>query len=65
MKTMMNNDTPKFAQMLVEGTTMGVTDTLKAKGEYPSKNEELVEVVDDIVRNEEEFVDSLKKFLES
>ena len=65
MKTMMNNDTPKFAQMLVEGTTMGITDTLKAKGEYPSKREDLIEVVDDIVRNEEEFVDSLKKFLES
>ena len=65
MKTLMNNDTPKFAQMLVEGTTMGITDTLKAKGEYPSDSRELLDIVDDIVRHEEEFVDSLKQFLES
>lgn len=65
MKTLMNNDTPKFAEMLIQGTTMGITDTLKSKGEYPSKNEEIIQIVDDVVRNEEVFVDSLKNFLES
>ena len=65
MKTIANNDTPKFAEMLVQGTTMGITDTLKAKGETHSQNEELLEIVDEIVRCEEEFVDSLKQFLES
>lgn len=63
MKTLMNNDTPKFAEMLVEGTTMGITDTLKAKGEHKSQNETLNNIVDDIVSHEEEFVDSLKNFL--
>lgn len=63
-KTMMNNDSPKFAEMLVQGTTMGITDTLKAKGEYPSKNSQLNEIVDSIISHEEEFVDSLKQYLE-
>lgn len=62
-KTMMNNDTEKFAEMLVEGTTMGITDTIKAKGEHHADNEELINIVDDIVSHEEEFVDSLKKYL--
>lgn len=63
MKTMANNDTPKFAEMLVQGTTMGITDTIKAKDEYPTDDGELAEVVDEIISHEEEFVDSLKTFL--
>ena len=63
MKTLMNNDSPKFAEMLVQGTTMGITDSLKAKSEYPTKNEDILTIVDDIVSHEEEFVDSLKEYL--
>jgi len=42
---------------------MGITDTLKAKNEFLSDNEELNNVVDRIIKHEEEFVDSLKTFL--
>jgi len=62
-KTLMNNDSPKLAEMLVQGTTMGITDTLKAKTDYPTENEELNNIVDRIIKHEEEFVDSLKTFL--
>ena len=62
-KTLMNNDSPKLAEMLIQGTTMGVTDTLKAKNEYASNNEQLNTIVDRIIQHEEEFVDSLKTFL--
>lgn len=62
-KTMMNDETPHLAEMLVQGTTMGITDTLKAKSEYPSDNQELIKIVDEIVDCEEKFVDSLKDFL--
>ena len=62
-KTLMNNDSPKLAEMLVQGTTMGITDTLKAKTEFETDNEELKDVVDRIIKHEEEFVDSLKTFL--
>lgn len=62
-KSMMNNETPHLAEMLVQGTTMGITDTLKAKSEYPSKNKTLNQMVDEIVNCEEKFVESLKDFL--
>ena len=64
MKTLMNNDSPKLAEMLIQGTTMGITDSMKAKTEHPTTNEELINLVDRIVQHEEEFVDSLKTFLE-
>lgn len=62
-KTLMNNDSPKLAEMLVQGTTMGITDTLKAKSDFIVDNEELNNIVDRIIKHEEEFVDSLKTFL--
>lgn len=62
-KTIMNNDSPKLAEMLIQGTTMGITDTLKALSEFKSKNEELNSIARSVVSHEEEFVDSLKTFL--
>ena len=62
-KTLMNNDSPKLAEMLIQGTTMGITDTLKAMSEFKSKNEPLTTLAQSIVSHEEEFVDSLKTFL--
>lgn len=63
MKTLTNNDSPKLAEMLIQGTTMGITDTLKAKNEYPTEDKKLSIIVDRIIHHEEEFVDSLKTFL--
>jgi len=62
-KTLINNDSPKLAEMLIQGTTMGITDTLKAKNEFKSSSEHLNEIVDSIITHEEKFVDSLKSFL--
>ena len=62
-KTLMNNDSPKLAEMLIQGTTMGVTDTLKALSEFNSKNEEITSLANDVVSHEEKFINSLKEFL--
>ena len=62
-KTIMNNDSPKLAEMLIQGTTMGVTDTLKAMTEFKSRNEKLKAMAEDIVSHEEKFIESLKTFL--
>lgn len=62
-KTFMNNDSPKLAEMLIQGTTMGITDTMKAMSEFQSNNDELLAIANDVVSYEEEFVDSLKTFL--
>lgn len=63
MKSMVDNSTSHLADMLVQGTTMGVTDVLKKQGENSLANEDIVELAKDLQRAEEEFVDSLKKFL--
>ncbi len=63
LKTMMNNETSKLASMLIEGTTMGITEMIKAQSDYPSKNDDIFQITDEIVSNEEEFVESLKRFL--
>ena len=63
MKSMMDNSTSHLADMLVQGTTMGVTDTLKKQSENSLANEDIIELAKDLQRAEEEFVDSLKKFL--
>lgn len=63
MKTIMNNDSPKLADMLIQGTTMGITDTMKADSEFETDDKDLKEIAERLVRHEEEFVDSLKTFL--
>lgn len=63
MKTISDNDASKISEMLVQGTTMGITDMIKSKRDYPVDNEELSSIVDRIISHEEEFVDSLKTFL--
>ena len=63
MKSMMDNSTSHLADMLIQGTTMGVTDTLKKQSENSLANEDIIELAKDLQRAEEEFVDSLKKFL--
>ena len=60
---MMNNEASHLAQMLVEGTTMGITQMIKAKNESKIDDGELNKIVEDIISYEEEFVDSLKSFL--
>ncbi len=62
-KTAFNNETAYLAELLVRGTTMGITDMIKSKNENPCENAELLVIVERIISHEEEFVDSLKTFL--
>ena len=63
MKSMLNNETSHLAEMLTQGTTMGITDTIKAQNNYPTKHKELMKITNSIVGSEEKFVESLKDFL--
>lgn len=63
VKTMINNDTTKLATMLIDGTTMGITEMIKAQSEYPCNVEKVKKVTNSIVSAEEDFVESLKDFL--
>lgn len=63
MKTMMDNSTAHIAEMLVQGTTMGITDMIKSQGEFKVDNHKLMKISNSIVASEEKFVESLKDFL--
>lgn len=63
MKSMMDSTTAHLAEMLVQGTTMGITDVIKKQGETSLADEEIVALAKDLQKAEEEFVDTLKTFL--
>lgn len=63
MKTLLNQDTSHIAEMLIEGTTMGIITLIKEINENPNAKQELIELSNEIVANQEKFVESLKKFL--
>ncbi|MCI5497412.1 MAG: hypothetical protein MR412_02370 [Firmicutes bacterium] len=63
VKTMLNNDTTKLATMLIDGTTMGITEMIKAQSEYPCNADSVKKITNSIVNAEEDFVESLKDFL--
>ena len=63
MKTMMDNSTAHIAEMLVQGTTMGITDMIKSQSEFPVTNAKLKKITNSIISCEEKFVESLKDFL--
>ena len=63
LKTMMNDETNHISEMLIQGTTMGITDIIKSIGEFNTANKEIKNVATELQHSEEEFVDSLKTFL--
>ena len=63
LKTMMNDETQHLAEMLTQGTTMGITEMIKSRSDFPTNNEEILKIVDSIVGSEEKFVESLKDYL--
>lgn len=63
MKTIIDNSTMHLAEMLVQGTTMGITDMIKSQSEFKVNNHKLNKITNSIVASEEKFVESLKDFL--
>ncbi len=65
MNTMMDSSDSHLAQMVVEGSTMGITDTLKILRDYEnsSVSECAIKIARDIVSFEEKNVEKMKKFI--
>ena len=65
MNTMMDNTTSHIAEMMIQGATMGITDTTKLIREHEntSCSEEALALARETVRYEEESIERLKKFL--
>ena len=65
MNTMMDDSTSHIAQMMIEGATMGITDTTKLIREHENTNcsEAALALARKTVQYEEESIERLKKFL--
>lgn len=63
MKTMFNKENSHIAEMLIEGTTMGITTLIKERNENNDLDKDLLGIVDKIIGYLEDFVESLKEFL--
>jgi len=65
MNTLMDSTDEHIAQMVIEGTTMGITDTIRLVRDYENSNcsEEALSLARRVVSFQEESVENVKKFL--
>jgi len=63
VKTFVDNSTSHIAEMMIQGTNMGIIEIIKKTGEFKSASPEVSKLARDLQTAEEEFVDSLKTYL--
>lgn len=64
MSTLMNNTRSHIAEMMVQGTVMGITSLKTSLGELPENDdEEITALLKELISVEEEFEKKLKEFL--
>ena len=63
VKSALDNSTAHLCEMLIQGTTMGITTLLKEMGENDCADEKIRQLAYDLQTAMEEFVDSLKTLL--
>ena len=65
MNTMIDASSSHLAEMVIEGSTMGITDTTKVINEYENDPEcrEAVELARKIVKFEQDNIEIMKKYL--
>ena len=63
MKTMMDNSPSHIAEMLIQGSTMGIIDATKNIQKYKDADKEILALTDKILKTEQNNIDQLKGFL--
>ena len=63
MKTMINNSKNQVAEMMINGTVMGINELTAMKNESKNLNDEILSLLEDLLALEEEYEQRLKKFL--
>ena len=63
MKTMMNNSRNQVAEMMINGTVMGITELTAMKNEGHNLDESVLNCVQKLLSLEEEYEQKLKRFL--
>ena len=64
MNTMKDNSRAHIAEMMVQGTVMGITALRATAGELPENgNDEIVALLDEMIKAEETFEKRWKQYL--
>lgn len=63
MKTMVNNSKNQVADMMINGTVMGINELTAMKNEGENLDEQVLSYVEKLLALEEEYEQRLKKFL--
>jgi hypothetical protein len=63
MKTMMNNSRNQVAEMMINGTVMGINELTAMKNEQTNLDPGVLELLEKLLKLEEEYEQRLKKYL--
>ncbi len=63
MKTMFNDSTNQIAEMMINGTVMGINELVAMQNEKSNLVPEIAELVDELTKLEEKYEQKLKRFL--
>ena len=63
MKTLFNNSRNQVAEMMINGTTMGINELTAMKNENQNLNEEIDALLVKLLELEEQYLVNLKKYL--
>lgn len=63
MNTFVDRSSSHLADIVIQGATMGVIDTTKARGEFPDASAEAQEAASDFITRQQEAIERMKDFL--
>ena len=63
VQTMMDTSDSHIAQMMIQGSTMGITDAVKKLHDYSDAEKEIQTLMKDLQEFEEKSIEKLKEFL--
>ena len=63
MNTMMDHSTPHIAEILIQGSTMGVVEITKERNAYPDADAEAHGIASNMITLQQDTIERLKSFL--
>lgn len=63
MNTMMDKSNSKIAELMIQGTNMGIIEGVKLLNQNPDANDEVKNVLNKFIKFQENTVEQLKKYL--
>ena len=63
MKTLNDHSPSRIAEMMIQGSTMGITKMIKRMNEYDGENKEILDLARKQIKTEQANIEEMKKFL--